>query len=84
MSIFKQENILTGCQVLTADIRWACRFHLQQLLNGKYDSQLPSLGSGSPEEQRMEAEMERYMENFKMQASTLACSALFEQDAFVP
>ncbi len=47
----------------------ACRFHLQQLLNGKYDSELPAMESGSPEEERMEAEMERYLDGFKMQVS---------------
>ena len=39
---------------------------MQQLLNGKFDNQLPRLGQLSREEQRMEAEMEEYMKGFKM------------------
>ena len=46
------------------------RFQLQQLLYGKLDGQLPPVGPGSHEEQRMEAEMAEYMDTFKMQART--------------
>ena len=46
------------------------RFHLSQILKGRHKQ--PSVNRGSEKEEQMEAEMARFMENFKMQAGSLS------------
>ena len=44
---------------------------LKQIVDGKLDGVLPEVPAGSPEEDRMEADMAAYMDTFKMQVSFL-------------
>ncbi len=46
----------------------ACRAYLQQLVDGKLDNQLPMQGRGSATQQEYNAELEKFMSTFKMQA----------------
>ena len=53
--------------VRPATVCISCRQYLQQMVDGKFDDDLPRMGPRSTTEQQYSIDMERYMSEFKMQ-----------------
>ena len=64
----QQDPLLPPTDMLT---RSKAQSLLKQIVDGKLDGVLPPVPAGSPDEDRLEAEMAAYMDTFKMQVCLL-------------